>query len=135
MQAALAPRGDARTFLTHFTGSGLDDDRYVIQRYLSRADGDIVPVEVGGARPKGRRKARLAIVSLERLVGPLPAGRTAERRAAGLCPKCGKRRPAPDRSTCEPCAVRSRAAGRPCAGRPAARCRQAAPRPGSGESL
>ncbi len=32
MQAALAPRGDARTFLTHFVGGGLDDDRYVIQR-------------------------------------------------------------------------------------------------------
>ena len=27
MQAVLAPRGDARTFLTHFVGSGLDDDR------------------------------------------------------------------------------------------------------------
>ncbi len=55
MHAALAPRGGARTFLTHFTGSGLDDDRYVIQRYLSRADGDIVPVEAGvglGDRPE-----------------------------------------------------------------------------------
>ncbi len=57
MQAALAPRGDARTFLTHFVGNGLEDDRYVIQRYLSQADGDIVPVETDGARPKGRRLA------------------------------------------------------------------------------
>ena len=73
MQAALAPRGDARTFLTHFVGSGLDDDRYVIQRYLSRADGEIVPVEVGGARPKGRRKARLAIVSLKEVEKMRPA--------------------------------------------------------------
>ena len=40
------------------------------------------------------------------------ARRTAERRAAGLCPKCGKRRPEPDRSICEPCAVRSRAVDR-----------------------
>ena len=32
MQATLAPRGDARTFLTHFVGSGLDDDRYVITK-------------------------------------------------------------------------------------------------------
>ena len=57
-QAAPAPRGDARTFLTHFVGSGLDDERYVIQRYLSRADGNIVPIDANGARPKGRRKPR-----------------------------------------------------------------------------
>ena len=29
--------------------------------------------------------------------------RTAERRAAGLCVKCGKTEPAPGRSLCEPC--------------------------------
>ena len=40
------------------------------------------------------------------------ARRTAERRAAGLCPKCGKRPPEPERSICEPCAERARAAGR-----------------------
>ena len=38
--------------------------------------------------------------------------RVAERVARGLCPKCGKRTPAPDRSICEPCAERARAAGR-----------------------
>ena len=38
MQAALAPRGNAHTFLTHFVGSGLDDERHVIQRCLPRAD-------------------------------------------------------------------------------------------------
>ena len=37
MQAALAPRGDSRTYLTHFVGSSLDDDRYVVQRYLTVA--------------------------------------------------------------------------------------------------
>ena len=40
------------------------------------------------------------------------ARRTAERRAAGLCPKCGKQPPEPDRSICQPCAERARAAGR-----------------------
>ena len=35
MQAALAPHGDARTFLTHLVGGGLDDDRYVVQRYYA----------------------------------------------------------------------------------------------------
>ena len=73
MQAAIAPRGDARTFLTHFVGSGLDDERYVIQRYLSRADGDIVPVDADGARPKGRRKPRPAIASLRAVKRMRPA--------------------------------------------------------------
>ncbi len=38
--------------------------------------------------------------------------RVAERRAAGLCPKCGKRAPMPDRNICPPCAGKARAAGR-----------------------
>ena len=38
--------------------------------------------------------------------------RTADRRAQGLCPKCGKHRPAPGRRVCEPCGERERAAGR-----------------------
>ena len=36
--------------------------------------------------------------------------RVAERRAAGLCLKCGKRPPAPHRSQCEPCAEKRRPA-------------------------
>ena len=65
MQAALAPRGNARTFLTHFVGSGLDDDRYVIQRYRSQANGDIVPVGTDGTKPKGRRRPRPTVASLK----------------------------------------------------------------------
>ena len=38
--------------------------------------------------------------------------RTAERREMGLCPKCGRRAPAPGRSLCEACLERSRAAER-----------------------
>ena len=38
--------------------------------------------------------------------------RTAERRAKGLCLKCGKRPPAPHRSQCEPCAEKRRPADR-----------------------
>ena len=38
--------------------------------------------------------------------------RAADRRSAGLCPKCGKRAPAPDRSICSCCAEKARAAGR-----------------------
>ena len=73
MQAALAPRGDARTFLAHFGGGGLDDDRYVIQRYLSRANGDIVPVNADGTKPKGRRRPRPTIASLQEVENIRPA--------------------------------------------------------------
>ena len=38
--------------------------------------------------------------------------RTADRLARGLCPRCGKHRPAPGRRVCEPCGERERAAGR-----------------------
>ena len=38
--------------------------------------------------------------------------RVAERRAMGLCIKCGRRRPAPERSLCEACLERSQAAER-----------------------
>ncbi len=38
--------------------------------------------------------------------------RTAARKAAGLCPRCGKRPPQPGRSLCEPCAEKHRIAGR-----------------------
>ena len=36
MQTVSAPGGNARTFLTHLFGSGLDgDDRYVVERFRS----------------------------------------------------------------------------------------------------
>ena len=38
--------------------------------------------------------------------------RSAERRAMGLCPKCGRRPPVPGRSMCESCLERGRAAER-----------------------
>ncbi len=38
--------------------------------------------------------------------------RAADRRAQGLCPKCGKHPPAPDRSLCTSCSERGRAAER-----------------------
>ena len=54
-------------------GGGLDDERYVIQRYLSRADGDIVPVDANGIKPKGPRKPRPAIASLRAVKRMRPA--------------------------------------------------------------
>ena len=43
--------------------------------------------------------------------------RNEARRAAGLCLKCGKVPPAPERTLCEPCAGKRRAADRACTAR------------------
>ena len=40
------------------------------------------------------------------------ARRTAERIALGLCPRCGRRPPAPERSVCDPCGEKRNRAGR-----------------------
>lgn len=58
MQAALALRGGAQTFLTHFTGGALEDERYVVERFRSYADGRIEPAGAGGKSQSGRRKPR-----------------------------------------------------------------------------
>ena len=60
-------------YLTHFLGSALEDERYVVQRYRSRANGDIVPVDADGPRSRGRRRVRPAIVSLEEVEKLRPA--------------------------------------------------------------
>ena len=73
MNAAIAPRGDARTWLTHFVGNGLDDDRYVVQTFRSLANGDIVPVQADGTTRKGRRKARGRILTLKAVERLRPA--------------------------------------------------------------
>ena len=57
--------------------------------------------------------------------------RTAERVARGMCPRCGERPPAPERSQCEPCLEKDAAAGR-ARGRQAPGSRPAAPRPRQG---
>ena len=73
MQTALAPRGDARTWLTHFVGDGLEDDRYVVETFRSLANGDIVPVQANGTKTKGRRKARGTILPLKAVETMRPA--------------------------------------------------------------
>ena len=43
MQMATMLRRSTRTFLTHLFGPGLDDDRYLVERFQSKADGEILP--------------------------------------------------------------------------------------------
>ena len=53
MNTAIAvPGNTAATFLTHFFGSGLADDRYVVERFKSMVNGDIrrCPDEAGARR-------------------------------------------------------------------------------------
>ena len=52
-----------RTFLVHLFGRGLEDDRYVVERYRSLVNGDVRRIEVES--PKGgRRRARRATATL-----------------------------------------------------------------------
>ena len=58
MTAAMAmPGNTAETFLVHFFGTGLADDRYVVERFKARADGDIVPAPAEALAAKGGRAA------------------------------------------------------------------------------
>ena len=64
MQMATTLRRSTHTFLTHLFGPGLDDDRYLVERFQSKADGEIRPRRRNGASKKGRGKASSEIVSL-----------------------------------------------------------------------
>ena len=64
MAAAMAmPGNTADTFLVHFFGTGLADERYVVQRFKAMADGDIRPIRPDAAGTNGRGKAKHTVVS------------------------------------------------------------------------
>ena len=65
--------GNASTFLTYLFGQGLDDDRYVVERFQSMADGDIRPLGSRGPRTKGRPKAANTVVSRQAVRKMRPA--------------------------------------------------------------
>ena len=54
---------DAQTFLVHLFGRGLDDERYVVEKYRSHPNGEIEPIQAEQPRTKGRRRPRRKIVS------------------------------------------------------------------------
>ena len=51
------------TWLTHVFGRGLEDDRYVIEKFRSTPDGEIRPCGAEEAPASRRRKPRPTIVS------------------------------------------------------------------------
>ena len=67
MSAAIAmPGNTASTFLTHFFGSGLSDDRYVVERFKAMIDGEIRRcTDPTPAKGKGRRKAGYVTANLK----------------------------------------------------------------------
>ena len=74
MTAAIAiPGNTADTFLDHFFGGGLADDRYVVERFKARADGDIVPVHAEAPRATARRKSRRVTATLKAVKEMRPA--------------------------------------------------------------
>ena len=65
MNTAIAIPGNAATFLTHFFGGGLADDRYVVEKFKAMANGDIRRCPGDAAPAKSRRKAKRTIESLK----------------------------------------------------------------------
>ena len=64
MRTGLTFHRDAQTFLVHLFGRGLDDERYVVEKYVSLPSGEIRPVEAEQPKVRGRRKPRRTIVSV-----------------------------------------------------------------------
>ena len=63
MNAAMAFPGNSSTFLGHMLAGGLEDDRYVAERFQALADGDIRRWPGDEPAKKGRCKAKRATVS------------------------------------------------------------------------
>ena len=76
MTAAIAfPRNTASTFLTHLFGSGLADERYVVERFKALACGDIrrVAGEEPATTTKGKRRVKRATATLNEVKELRPA--------------------------------------------------------------
>ena len=64
--AITVPGNTADTFLVHFFGGGLADERYVVDRFKAHADGDIRPWPGGEpAKGRGRQAAKRVTATLK----------------------------------------------------------------------
>ncbi len=75
MQIGSLKHGNTETFLVHIFGRGLEDDRYVVERFRSAADGGISPVPIPAppARGRKRRPRRHTVTSLSNVTKMRPA--------------------------------------------------------------
>lgn len=66
MATALAmPGNTASTWLIHLFGSGLADEKYVVESFHAAADGDIRPVRPDVPRARGRRESKRMTATLK----------------------------------------------------------------------
>ena len=64
MTTAMAmPGNTASTYLIHLFGTGLADDRFVVEKFRALANGEIRPVAPEATASKGRRAAKRVVVS------------------------------------------------------------------------
>ena len=74
MQIGSARQGNTETFLVHIFGRGLEDDRYVVERFRSAADGAITPVPIPAhAARRRKRRPRHTVTSLSNVKSMRPA--------------------------------------------------------------
>ena len=59
MKTVAAPGANARTFLIHMFSRGLDDNRYVVERYKSTFDGEIVRWPCKGKSMTGKQPRQI----------------------------------------------------------------------------
>ncbi len=100
MHAAITLPGISRTFLTHMGVRGLEDKRYVVERFQAMADGDIR--RVAGEEPAAKKGRRKPARSAPGRCRALRASRFASPRCSGARPSTPTRPPVS--------AVRARAA-------------------------
>ena len=74
MSMAMALPGNSdSTFLTHLLARGLEDERYVVERFQAMADGDIRRLPGDAAPAKGRRNAKRTIATVKAVKEMRPA--------------------------------------------------------------
>ncbi|MDE0379246.1 MAG: hypothetical protein OXI20_08370 [Rhodospirillales bacterium] len=73
MQIGSTRQSNTETFLVHIFGRGLEDDRYVVERFRSAADGAITPVPTPVPATRGRkRRPRHTVTSLSNVTKMRP---------------------------------------------------------------
>ena len=70
MQTVTAPGASARTFLIHMFKLGLDDNRYVVERYKSTFDGEIVRWPCKGKSKTGKQPRQVMSLSAVQRMRP-----------------------------------------------------------------
>ena len=69
-QTVTAPGASARTFLIHMFKLGLDDNRYVVERYKSTFDGEIVRWPCKGKSKTGKQPHQVMSLSAVQRMRP-----------------------------------------------------------------